>query len=30
MKILITEDGFISRRMLEAVQVKWGYEVISA
>jgi len=30
MKILIAEDDFTSRRMLEAVLSKWGYEVISA
>lgn len=29
MKILIAEDESISRRILEAVLVKWGYEVIS-
>ncbi len=30
MKILIAEDDFTSRTMLQAVLTKWGYEVISA
>lgn len=30
MRILIAEDDSTSRRILEAVLVKWGYEVISA
>ncbi len=30
MKILIAEDDFTSRRMLESVLKKWGYEVLSA
>jgi diguanylate cyclase (GGDEF)-like protein len=30
MKVLIAEDDPISRRMLEAFLVKWGYEVVSA
>jgi diguanylate cyclase (GGDEF)-like protein len=30
MKILVAEDDSISRRMLEAFMVKWGYEVIVA
>ena len=30
MKILIAEDDSISRRMLEAFLVKWGYEVVVA
>lgn len=29
MKILIAEDDLVSRRMLEAILVKWNYEVIS-
>ena len=29
MKILIAEDDLISRRILEAVLTKWGYDVIS-
>lgn len=28
MKILIAEDDTVSRRMLEAILVKWGYEVV--
>ena len=30
MRILIAEDDFTSRRMLEAMLVKWGYEVVIA
>jgi DNA-binding response OmpR family regulator len=30
MRALIAEDDSISRRMLEAFLVKWGYEVIVA
>ncbi len=30
MKVLIAEDDAISRRMLEAFLVKWGYEVVVA
>ncbi len=30
MKILIAEDDFTSRRILEAILLRWGYEVISA
>jgi PleD family two-component response regulator len=30
MKVLIAEDDAISRRMLEAFRVKWGYEVVVA
>jgi diguanylate cyclase (GGDEF)-like protein len=30
MKVLIAEDDTISRRMLEAFLVKWGYEVVVA
>lgn len=30
MKILIAEDDFTSRRILEVILAKWGYEVISA
>jgi diguanylate cyclase (GGDEF)-like protein len=30
MKVLVAEDDSISRRMLEAFMVKWGYEVIVA
>jgi len=30
MKVLLTEDDAISRRMLEAFLVKWGYEVVVA
>lgn len=30
MRVLIAEDDSISRRMLEAFMVKWGYEVIVA
>ena len=30
MKVLIAEDDSISRRMLEAFLVKWGYEVLVA
>jgi len=30
MKVLIAEDDAISRRMLEAFLVKWGYEVMAA
>ncbi len=29
MKLLIAEDDFTSRRILEAILAKWGYEVIS-
>ncbi len=29
MRILIAEDDTVSRRMLEAILVKWGYEVIT-
>jgi CheY-like chemotaxis protein len=29
-RVLIAEDDPISRRMLEAFMVKWGYEVVSA
>ncbi len=29
MRMLIAEDDSISRRILEAVPVKWGYEVVS-
>jgi len=29
MKILIAEDNATSRRILEAILIKWGYEVIS-
>ena len=29
MKALIAEDDSISRRMLEAFLVKWGYEVLA-
>jgi sigma-B regulation protein RsbU (phosphoserine phosphatase) len=28
MKILIAEDDFISRRLLEATLIKWGYDVV--
>ena len=30
MKILIADDESVSRRMLQALLVKWGYEVVSA
>lgn len=30
MKILVADDESVSRRMVEALLVKWGYEVISA
>jgi DNA-binding response OmpR family regulator len=30
MKVIIAEDDPISRRMLEAFLVKWGYEVVVA
>ncbi len=30
MRILIAEDDFTSRRLLEAVLAKWGYDVVSA
>ena len=30
MKVLIAEDDTISRRMLEAFLVKWGYQVMVA
>ena len=30
MKILIAEDDLVSRRMLEAILVKWNYEVVAA
>src|SRR6478609_7247123 len=30
MRILIAEDDFASRILLEAVLVKWGYEVVAA
>jgi DNA-binding response OmpR family regulator len=29
MRILIAEDDLISRRMLEATLIKWGYEVVA-
>ena len=28
MKVLIAEDDMVSRRLLEATLVKWGYEVV--
>jgi len=28
MKMLIAEDDSVTRRMLEAMRVKWGYEVV--
>ena len=30
MRILIAEDDAVSRRILETVLAKWGYEVVSA
>ena len=30
MKILVADDEVVSRRMVEALLVKWGYEVVSA
>ncbi|HEV2522170.1 MAG TPA: diguanylate cyclase [Candidatus Acidoferrales bacterium] len=30
MKILVADDESVSRRMVEALLVKWGYEVVSA
>ncbi len=30
MRILIAEDDIVSRRMLEAILVKWGYKVVIA
>ena len=30
MKVLVAEDDPISRRMLEGILVKWGYEVTVA
>ena len=29
MKILIAEDDAVSRRVLEATLVKWGFEVVT-
>jgi len=29
MRVLIAEDDSVSRKILESILVKWGYEVIS-
>ena len=30
MKILVADDDAVSRRVLESMLVKWGYEVVTA